>query len=82
MAEISMLYFAGLRDLLGIESETLQTPQGSNIAALQAILLKAHPTLEGHLESVRFARNEEFATNEYVLSQGDTVALIPPVTGG
>jgi molybdopterin converting factor small subunit len=31
---------------------------------------------------VRFARNEEFVTNEERLAEGDVVAVIPPVSGG
>ena len=38
--------------------------------------------LAGRLGAVRFARNEEFATNDEVCVDGDIVAVIPPVAGG
>jgi molybdopterin converting factor small subunit len=31
---------------------------------------------------VRLARNEEFARDEDPISDGDVIALIPPVAGG
>jgi molybdopterin synthase sulfur carrier subunit len=34
------------------------------------------------MEGVRVAVNEEFCGNDTVLSDGDVVAFIPPVSGG
>ncbi|MBR8646197.1 MoaD/ThiS family protein [[Brevibacterium] frigoritolerans] len=43
--------------------------------------MKVDFQLEG-LETVMTAVNEEFADDDTILSDGDTVAFIPPVSGG
>ena len=80
---ITVLYFAAVRDLVGKDEEPLTLPPGVNtIATLAAHLAVVHPPLEGRLGYVRFARNEEFAQPGDPITDGDTIALIPPVAGG
>ncbi|MFK7988100.1 MAG: molybdopterin converting factor subunit 1, partial [Sandaracinaceae bacterium] len=80
---IEMLYFAALRDLRGVASESLELPAEVNtVAALRGHLEALHPALAGRLGTTRFARNEQFAQEEEPLEEGDIVALIPPVAGG
>lgn len=80
---IRVLYFAAVRDALGIEAEQLELPDGvGTVAALAGYLERLHPGLSGRLASVRFAVNEEFATAGESVHDGDTVAVIPPVAGG
>jgi molybdopterin synthase sulfur carrier subunit len=81
--KVTVLYFAAVRDLVGKDEEVLELPASvTSIGALAGHLTQVHAPLEGRLGYVRFARNEEFARNEDVLADGDTVALIPPVAGG
>ena len=81
--KLTILYFAAVRDLVGKDEEALDVPASvTTIAALAAHLSTLRPALEGRLDYVRFARNEEFASNDTPLSDGDTIALIPPVAGG
>ena len=78
---ITVLYFAAVRDLVGQSEETIAT-SARTIAELRAWLEKNRPALEGRLGAVRFARNEQFATDDEAIADGDVVALIPPVAGG
>lgn len=81
--QLTLLYFAALRDLAGTGEERLTVPEGAaTVEALGRILESHHPRLLGKLGAVRFAVNEEFAALGTVLKDGDTVALIPPVQGG
>ena len=81
--KLTVLYFAAVRDLVGKDEENLDVPASvTTIGTLAQHLSLVHPALEGRLKHVRFARNEEFASNDEALSEGDTVALIPPVAGG
>lgn len=79
-----ILYFAALRELLGTSEETLEVAESSvlTIGDLATRLVDLHPELRGHLASVRFALNESFVDSAAALVNGDTVALIPPVSGG
>lgn len=81
--KVRVLYFAVVRDLVGVAEENLDLPSEVNsIARLADHLAHLHAELAGRLENVRFARNEEFAKNDDTISEGDTIALIPPVAGG
>ncbi len=80
---ITVLYFAAVRDLVGKDEESIPLPTDvRTIDALAAHLALRHPALEGRLGPVRFARNEEFARGADAVTDGDVIALIPPVAGG
>ena len=80
---VTLLYFAAVRELVGKDEEKLALPSSvKTIGDLAAHLPTVHASLEGRLASVRFARNETFATNDERLEEGDVIALIPPVAGG
>ena len=83
MITVRMLYFAALRDLLGTPEEQLELPASvMKVADLVPFLESARPHLRGRFASVRVAVNESFASAEDPLSDGDVIALIPPVAGG
>jgi sulfur-carrier protein len=80
---ITVLYFAAVRELVGVDEERVELPSAIvTIADLAAFLARRHPSLDGRLGAMRFARNETFATNDETIADGDVVALIPPVAGG
>jgi molybdopterin converting factor subunit 1 len=80
---LTILYFAALRELLGVTEERVEVPASAgSIAELAVELARRHPHLEPHLGSVRFAVNEVFVASSAPLKSGDVVALIPPVSGG
>ncbi len=80
---VTVLYFAGVRDAVGLARETFELPASvATVRALGAHLERARPALVGRLGAVRFAVNEEFASDDDPIRDGDQVALIPPVAGG
>lgn len=80
---VTVLYFAAVRDLVGKDEERLVVPASvRTIAELATHLEATHASLAGRLSAVRFARNEVFADPTETLSEGDVVAVIPPVAGG
>lgn len=80
---VKVLYFAAIRDLLHVAEEEHELPAGvDSVGEFAAWIERAHPELAGRMSSVRIARNEEFATADQRLADGDTLALIPPVAGG
>ena len=74
--------FARLRELAGFESESVELPPESTVADVYQAVRRAHPAFEVDRESVRAALNQEFADWDQVVSDGDEVAFIPPVSGG
>ncbi|MEH7123328.1 molybdopterin converting factor subunit 1 [Bacillus sp. JJ1532] len=74
-----ILFFAHLRDAVGEESVELNV-SGRTVAELKQIISETYKSV--NLENVMTAINEEFASNEEAIQAGDTVAFIPPVSGG
>jgi molybdopterin converting factor subunit 1 len=81
--KLKVLYFAAVRDLVGVAEETVEVgAEVATVGALAAELTRRHPALAGRLGPVRFARNAAFADAGDALADGDEIALIPPVAGG
>jgi len=74
--------FARLREQAGTDSETVEVEREATVADVYDALLHRHPNLESNRDAVRPALNEEFADWDAVVSQGDEVTFIPPVSGG
>jgi molybdopterin converting factor subunit 1 len=80
---VTLLYFAALREAMGVAVESLELPDSvRTVSDLSAFLARTRPALAGRLGCVRFAVNETFAAGDTGLEAGDVVALIPPVSGG
>jgi molybdopterin converting factor subunit 1 len=81
--QLRVLYFAAVRDLVAKEEESLDAPASvRTVGDFTTWIASRHPALGGRMGSVRIARNEAFAQNDEALSEGDVLALIPPVAGG
>ncbi len=79
---IRVLYFGVVRERLGVDHEELPLPQPPTIAALLTALVQRHEVLAPLLPAIRVALNQEFADPTQSISDGDELALIPPVSGG
>lgn len=76
---IDVLFFAELQESLGKGKITVQA-SGLTIDALKKKYLQAYDL--PNIDQAMVAINEEYAQESTVLSEGDTVAFIPPVSGG
>ena len=82
--QITVRYFASIREALGTGSETVQT-QAATLGALRDELLArgaAHAEALARHRAVRTALNQVMADETSALSDGAEVAFFPPVTGG
>jgi len=80
--QVHILYFATLRQRLGISEETLDLDEAATVADLKVAVARSHPHLEDSLKTVIVSVNREFAFPEERLREADEVALFPPVSGG
>ncbi|MCA1026468.1 molybdopterin converting factor subunit 1 [Cytobacillus kochii] len=75
----NVLFFAHLKDEVGAESLQIEA-KGKSVLALKQVV---HDTYGlSSIDSVMTAINEEFAEDDDVIQEGDTIAFIPPVSGG
>lgn len=84
--KLRMLYFARLRESVGIAGEALELPEGIHtIAQLRAHLSErggAWAEALAPARQIRAAINQHMVNDEAPLQEGAEVALFPPVTGG
>jgi len=76
---IHILLFAHLQEVVG-ESKLAVELSDMTVGQLKAWLEKQYPQLS--LQSIMVAINEEFATDTTMIQSGDTIAFIPPISGG
>jgi molybdopterin converting factor subunit 1 len=74
--------FASFREAIESGSVTLEVRPGASVRELLAVLQREYPRLEPTIESAMVAVNLEYVGPDFELSEGDEVALIPPVSGG
>ena len=79
---VRVLFFASLADLMGERRRTVSLPVGASIADALADLSDDVPELASRAPHVSYAVNEAFVSADTLLSDGDELALIPPVSGG
>jgi len=77
---VRVLYFAALREERGLAEEELSTSAGSPGELYEE--LRARHGFRLPPEAVRAAIDAEFRPMSHALSEGDTVAFLPPVAGG
>jgi len=51
------------------------------VGDVRSLLIETYPEFD-KLASLRFAVNTDYVTDEFILSEGDEVVIIPPVSGG
>jgi sulfur-carrier protein len=74
-----ILFFAHLRDAVGEESIEIDV-KGKIVAEVKQIVAETYHVQK--LDTAMTAVNEEFAANDEIIQEGDTIAFIPPVSGG
>ncbi len=79
---VSILLFASLKDALGTAQLVLEVPEGTCVSEALVLLEEREPKVARFLPHVRVARNLDYASPDDLLTQGDEIALIPPVSGG
>lgn len=80
--DILVRLYASYRETAGIDRLRMLLLDGSTVADAVETLLEAAPSLPRDFRPHLIAVNEEFANLAYPLSDGDDIALYPPVSGG
>ncbi len=83
---IDLLYFAWVRERIGLDSESVALPAGVDTVGALLDWLAVRPGGYGAAladrGALRVAVDQEFATDATPVRDGAELAIFPPVTGG
>ncbi|MGW7997705.1 molybdopterin converting factor subunit 1 [Staphylococcus xylosus] len=77
---MKLLYFAEIKDILEKTSEEIDLSYDITVDEFLTDLFKRYPQIKD--KQFQIAVNEEFVQYDDIVHPNDTVALIPPVSGG
>ena len=81
-----LLYFAWVRETIGIPEEDATPPAGVDTVAalLEWLAARGEPYAKALADSarIRVAVNQEAVGPDHPVAAGDEIAVFPPVTGG
>ena len=81
MPGIVVQFYGPARDHAGEAEVAFEIKPGETVGGVAAILSEKYPALGAAL-GIRLAVNRSYVALDHVLSDGDEVAVIPPVSGG
>jgi molybdopterin synthase sulfur carrier subunit len=81
---VTVKYFAGIREAIGLGSESVNTSATTLQALRDALIARGGVYAEvlAQGRAVRMAFNQEVCDGDVTLTEGCEVAFFPPVTGG
>ena len=82
MQNITVMFFATLRDRVGTRSIQMQIQSGTTVAGLRTMLSEKYVPLSGLVDHSLVSINQEYVFNDNEIPEGAEVALFPPVSGG
>ncbi|MEJ7934666.1 molybdopterin converting factor subunit 1 [Sphingobium sp. AN558] len=86
MPDLSIVYFAWVREAIGTDGETIERPaEDATVADLVAALAArggGYAQAFGDMSRLRAALDQRFVAMNCVIGDARELALFPPVTGG
>ena len=83
---MKLVYFASVREAIGLSSEDRDIPCEASTVGDFVIWLRGqsqeHAVALDDLSRLRFALDQNMVTADALLGDGEELAIFPPVTGG
>ncbi|MGC5328633.1 molybdenum cofactor biosynthesis protein MoaE [Brevibacillus sp. SYSU BS000544] len=80
--KVQVQLFAGLAERANMRVLTIELSTGATVSNLISQVTTEYPSLSSLLPTCFVSLNNEYATSDQVIQEGDDVALLPPVSGG
>lgn len=74
--------FARIKEIVGANSISCEVPEHGTVADLRAGLRQQHNELSSLIDHCIIAIDNEFANDDSLIHANQTIALLPPVSGG
>jgi molybdopterin converting factor subunit 1 len=82
MMQVEVVFFASLRDRARTHRTTIDLQNDVTVGDFLNVLSHRYPDLSSVLPFAVVAINQEYASQDAQLNDGDEVAVFPPVSGG
>ncbi len=82
MNNVKALFFATMRDYVGVRSVEMQIPAQTDVAGVKVLLIEKFPILRGLMGHMLISVNHEYAFNETIIPDNAEIGIFPPVSGG
>lgn len=79
--KIQVLLFGIASELVGESSVNLNLPKNTSVNNFKALFTEHFPKVKT-ITSYAIAINESYAKDNDIIKDNDTIAIIPPVSGG
>src|SRR6059036_1815864 len=80
--QVRLLFFASIKDIVGARQLELDVPPGTTIGDLLTHLESSYPRMRDYRPGALTSVNEDYADQKTCVTDGDEVAIFPPVSGG
>lgn len=82
LPRVNVVVLGSAADAIGFAQRAFPIESGETLAGLWERMIRENPRVAAIRPRMRCAVNQRYATDASALSDGDEVALIPPVSGG
>ncbi|OIO29302.1 MAG: hypothetical protein AUJ18_08635 [Candidatus Hydrogenedentes bacterium CG1_02_42_14] len=80
--KIKVEAFASAKDLFGFKEKYFDIPDGASLQDTITFLSAKFPDANDLLDISSYAVNSEYSSLDNILKDGDTISILPPVSGG
>jgi molybdopterin converting factor subunit 1 len=80
--KIKVKLFAVLKEAVGKKEIIVAVPSGATLKMLKNKILQEYPALNSFSNKFILSVNLKVATDDTIITPGDEIAILPPVSGG
>jgi molybdopterin converting factor subunit 1 len=80
--KIKVRLFAVLKEAVGKKEIIIAVPSGATLKMLKNKILQEYPALNSFSNKFILSVNLKVATDDTIITRGDEIAILPPVSGG
>jgi molybdopterin converting factor small subunit len=80
--KVRVHFFAQLRDVIGLSELDLDLQSDATVAELLADIYQRKPALRAHDRTLLIGSGVDFVERDHALTDGEEIAIMPPVQGG